>query len=136
MNRFLLIAAVLLALPLLGSDSPKEYDDSAILEDACLGEWTRVTLRINGDEHALNDGWTITIRRDSFSESVGTHTGPCRIEHGSPNRLTLTPPKVGQFLFRVEGETLILGYYNGAVGRPNGWEDPTIHVSTFKRVRK
>ena len=130
------LLAALLILPLLGSDSPKEYDDSTILEDACLGEWTRVTLRMNGNELALNDGWTITIRRDSFTESVGKHTMPCRIEHGSPNRLTLTPLKDGQFLFRVEGETLILGYYNGAVGRPKGWDDPTIHVSTFKRVKK
>jgi len=139
MRRLRPLLAILFVFPLLGSDSPKDYDDSIIMGDACLGEWTRLTLRIGGNESTLNDGWTLTIRRDNFSESVGAQpigTWPCRIELGSPNRLTLPSPKSYQFLFRVEGETLILGYYNGAVGRPKGWDDPKIHVSTFKRVKK
>src|SRR6516165_8065461 len=115
MRHLTLLVAALLVLPLLGSDSPKDYDDSIVPEDACLGEWTRLTLRIDGNERALQDGWTLTIRRDSFSERLGTQTDtwPCRIERGSPNRLTLAPSKGWHFLFRVEGETLILGYYNG-----------------------
>jgi hypothetical protein len=136
MHRSACLLAALLVLPLLGSDSPKDYNDSTVLEDAFLGVWTRATLRIDGNERALPDGWTITIRTGSFSESVGANSGLCRIEHGSPNRLTVTSPKEYQFLFRVEGETLILGYYNGGVGRPKGWDDPAIHVSTFKRVKK
>lgn len=42
----------------------------------------------------------------------------------------------GHFLFRVNGDTLKLSYYNGAARKPETFGGKDMAVSTFKRVRK
>jgi len=142
MRRLSLPLAALLALAALGSDDPKGYDGAAA-QGAVFGEWSRVGLRIDGRETGVRN-WVLTIRERTYAGRVGggTETGTCRVEGAASERLELVRTggdvcfSSGQFLFRVEGDTLTLAYYNGAEKRPESFDAKDLHVSTFKRVRK
>lgn len=74
--RFLLpLGAVLLAGPLLGSDSPRDYENSAVTDDSLAGEWTRVNLVLAGSDLGA-PLWVLSFRDGKYTG----HTG------GLPNR--------------------------------------------------
>ena len=64
--RRLLPLAVLLILPLLGSDSPKEYDDAAMQMDEIQGTWRLVAVEIQW-QTVLFIGSVYTLRQNFMS---------------------------------------------------------------------
>jgi hypothetical protein len=139
MKKSLLLLCVLLPL-LLGSDLPRGYDSAIIRADDLSGEWTRVDLVLDGNNLGA-PRWVITFTDGKYSAHTGgdAETGTYRNEKG---RLELVRTggfscnTAGQFLYRIEDNTLKLSYHNGATKRPEIFGGPGMAVSTFKRVKK
>jgi hypothetical protein len=140
MRRLLPLFAVLLVGPLLGSDSPREYENSAVIGDPLAGEWTRVGLVLDGGDLGA-PRWVITFRDGKYTGHTGgaAETGNYQV-NGWRLDMVRTGNVVcnssGHFLFRVEGDTLTLAYHNGAAKRPETFGGKGMAISTFKRVRK
>jgi hypothetical protein len=142
MRRLLPLFAVLLVGPLLGADSPRDCENSAVTGDPLAGEWTRVKLVLAGDDLGAPP-WVFIFRDGKYSANVGGggvgETGTYTV-NGERLDLVRTSSTAcnssGHFLFRVNGDTLKLSYYNGAAQRPEIFDGKDMALSTFKRVRK
>jgi hypothetical protein len=142
MRRLLPLFAVLFVGLLLGSDSPREYEDSAVSGDPLAGEWTRVKLVLAGDDLGAPP-WFITFRDGKYSARLAdggaAETGTYTVNGGRLDMVRtggIVCNSSGHFLFRVDGDTLQLSYYNGATRRPETFGGKDMALSTFKRVRK
>src|SRR5947207_2401818 len=118
---FILVVGLVLA-----SDSPREYEDATVSGDQVYGVWKRSGLILDGNDLGAPD-WVITLRDGKYSGQVGgsVETGTYRITgSGGTRRLEMVRTSdrssntQGQFLFRVEGDTLTMAYHNGAAARP------------------
>ena len=140
MKKCLLLLCLFLPL-LLGSDSPRGYDSAIIRTDDLSGEWTRVDLVLDGNNLGA-PRWVITFHDGKYSANVGggaAEIGTYRNENGRLEMVQTGGVKCyteGQFLYRIEGNTLKLSYHNGATKRPETFGGPGMAVSTFKRVQK
>jgi hypothetical protein len=127
-------------LPLLGSDSPRDYENTAVAGDPLAGEWTRVNLVLAGSDLGA-PLWVISFRDGKYTAHIGSapETGTYTV-----NGLNVDMVRTGgaacytwgHFLFRVAGDTLKLSYYNGAAQRPKTFGGKDMAISTFERVRK
>src|SRR5260370_27737192 len=128
MRRVYLLFAVLRVVPLLGSDSPKEYDDATTSSDSLEGSWDRVSAEHNGVPVAFAGG-VLHFRvagRTWREETKGSAAlaGTYRVEgvrrhtnldlfhdegNGTPSR----------YIYRVEGDTLRVGF-TSRDRRPDG----------------
>jgi hypothetical protein len=122
--------AVLLAGPLLGSDSPRDYENSAVTCDPLEGEWTRVNLVLAGSDLGAPP-WVINFRGGKYTGHTGgaPETGTYTVNGGRLGMLRTGGAgcnSSGHFLFRVDGATK----------RPETVGGKDMALSTFKRVRK
>ncbi len=140
MRRLLPLFAVVLVGPLLGSDSPRDYENAAVTGDPLAGEWTRVGLVLAGADLGAPH-WVITFRDGKYTGNTGgaPETGTYTVNGGRLDMVRTGGAACnssGHFLFHVDGDTLKLSYYNGAAKRPETFGAADMAVSTFKRVRK
>jgi uncharacterized protein (TIGR03067 family) len=134
-----LLVAVL-TLTLLGSDSPKDYDDRTQLA-GIEGAWRRVEVKVNGQ--VQNDpGDPGLIFRGQKFEWTGGGGGPkgtytFNTSH-RPAHLDMkaTDQPVNECIFQVDGEVLLLAFRRTGTGRPKNFEEQEVWVETFRRVRK
>jgi hypothetical protein len=140
MRRLLPLVAVLLVGLLLGSDSPREFENAAVTGDPLAGEWTRVGLVLDGADLGA-PRWVFTFRGGKYTAHIG---GAPETGYYTVNGWRLQTVRTGgvacyssgHFLFRVEGDTLTFAYHNGAAKRPDTFGGPGMAISTFKRVKK
>jgi len=148
MRRFVcLLAGVLVVVPSLGSDSPREYDGATEM-DGIEGTWRFVSAeRIGGDVIwagppiltfrggryvGLRDGRT--VERGAYGvDNRQTPRHFDRFPESGPNRgLTL------RYIYRVDGDTLKIAETSSPglnVERPTGFTQNDVTILTWQRVR-
>ena len=140
-----LLVGVLVTTVALGSDSPKEYDDTTET-DGFQGTWRLVSLYLAGSEVRPPNVF-VTYRGERWSSSSDGQIiaeGSYRTHKGMPAtlhvRLTAGPSK-GQSqvcIYRIDGDTLIEAYSQHGAGLPKGFhDDDGLHniYATYKRVK-
>ena len=146
MRRLPLLFAVLLVLPLFGSDSPKEYDDKTIV-DPLVGTWRLIEIENDGMKAKFPAEYVWTYGGETYTLDYGMgrtirgvyHTDPAR----KPSHLDYFPangPNQGKtllFIYQIEGETLRTAHVvkSTDVQRPQGFNDKGVGVLTYKRVK-
>jgi hypothetical protein len=141
-------AGALLAAAALGSDSPREYDDTTIQVDRLEGEWSQIGRRTKNDLGVLQP--QIVIRPcDNGMYKVeclayallGSHT-TVRIDLGhQPARMSVTSTGAGvvplcQCIYRLDGDTLLIGCMRNPSTRPSSFESEGVYLQAYKRVPK
>jgi uncharacterized protein (TIGR03067 family) len=145
MRRLSLLLAVLFVLPLLGSDSPKEYDDSVRFDGGLEGEWKKVEVFYQGQNLGASGQPSLVIHKQRFTWSGSTPatTGTFTVDPGKrPARTDQTPlngPGTGstwKMIYQVEGDKLLIAYTFTMTEYPKGFDDRDSFVTVMKRVRK
>jgi uncharacterized protein (TIGR03067 family) len=145
MRRFVcLLAVVLLALPSLGSDAPKEYDGKTV-RDELEGKWRMVAVRAAPDlplskverprYKTYRDGrWTTSdgnattatgsyvVIPDKFPAQVNETTQSGRVDWV-------------QCIYRVDGDKLQLATGHDWHVRPDGFDRKDVAVVFYERVK-
>jgi uncharacterized protein (TIGR03067 family) len=145
MRRLSPLFAFLFVVPLLGSDSPKEYDDKAEIV-GIEGTWRFSELEHNGEKVDLVTRWVTTYRGGTYTTNYGhgdTVRGCYRIDptRNPPHldRLPSSGPCKGEtnkFIYQIDGDTLrVAGFYLIELPRPQGFNDDDISIWTYKRVK-
>jgi len=139
------LAAMLLCVVALGSDSPKEYDDKTVAVDL-EGAWRLTEFEFKGAKATPSVHGVLTYRGGIFSlkyggvESVG---GSYRIDSTQkPPHLDWIPSagelkgKTLKLIYQIDGDTLRLGFMSGgAWSRPQGFNGEGVAFETYKRVK-
>ena len=132
-----LLAALLLVLPSLASDSPKEYDGATVKKDDLEGTWRLVAVKYDGKfmvsdhlEYVFHRG-TITFKVRGAETWQGSYrTDPTR----KPSDLDMYSTK---WIYQIDGDALWMAYvpFKFRDTRPTGFDDNGISIQTFKRVK-
>jgi uncharacterized protein (TIGR03067 family) len=142
MRRPLWLLVALLALPLLGSDSPKEYDGAAEMCEL-EGEWEIVS--VESDPVPLPSSGLMVFRDGKWrysreDELVGTgayttdsNRKPCHLD------LTFTEGgRKGQtwkYLYRHDGDRLRIAERDGGRSRPGSFDEQQLYILNLRRVK-
>jgi uncharacterized protein (TIGR03067 family) len=140
MRRLFLILAALFALPLLGTDSPKDYDGATVA--ALDGTWMPIDYEEQGkkehsDEQDLGYAW-------NFRCGIFAYRKPWTIQQRyrldpsqNPAHLDLNPDheEVLRFIYQINGDILRIGIGADNTRRPQGFNDAGLTIVTFKRVK-
>jgi uncharacterized protein (TIGR03067 family) len=140
------VSILFLVLPLLGSDSPKDYDESATVVNNLEGTWKLVEVDGGGKKSPVLSKTLITIRgRDYISASDS------EVDHGTfVVKSAYTPPRIyivwsdgyykGQTMmvtFRMsDKDTLIISSYHTITTNdsgPVGFDSEKYGLWTYKR---
>jgi uncharacterized protein (TIGR03067 family) len=141
MRRFVcLLAGVLLVVPSLGWDAPREYD-GATKADELKGTWELVDHTMNGQKLLYEE--VITFRGGTFTSCFGKNTpmkAPYRID---PTR---TPAHYDYTLdghhfrgiYQIHGDKLKVALRTDPndTQRPHGFGEQNLFISTYNRVKK
>src|SRR5262249_53404922 len=139
-----LLAGVLLVLPSLGSDSPKEYDGATQLSNID-GSWQLVMRRQDGQETVFKERIIWTFRKGEFINSAvpdgdkktykvtPTSYGPAHLDLG------LVDPYGGELpwlcgVCQLDGDTLLIGMGGIDRKRPKGFSDAR-YVVVLRRTK-
>jgi len=146
MRRMSLLFTVLIVIPMLGSDSPKEYDDRT--ETVGIeGTWRLTEYQFSGyQKETYPFRCVITFRRGAYWSDNGENgkfypcPGTYRIDSTlKPSHLDLLPskePYKGQtleWIYEIDRDTLRLA--GTFTKRPQGFTNKRVLVVTYKRVR-
>jgi uncharacterized protein (TIGR03067 family) len=137
-----LLSTALLMLPLLGSDSPKEYDDK--MESVGIeGTWRLIEIELSGVKATPTQVVQTYCRRTYTSTINGTTSGgdyridsTCHPHH--LDEIASTGPSKGEtfkYIYQFDGDTLKIAYLPFGNPRPQGFNDKHIAVWTYKRVK-
>src|SRR5260370_32999216 len=131
MKRCLLILlAVLLVGLLLGSDSPKEYNDE-IKTDGLEGEWDKVDVLYGGQHLGRSGHPTLIIQRHQFTWQGGGETTPGNytVDTKTKPAHTIQLPTRGpckgttwKMVHQVEGDRLTIAYLGVMTEYPKGFD--------------
>jgi uncharacterized protein (TIGR03067 family) len=146
MRRTLCLLAALLALPLLGSDAPKEYD-GATQPDELEGTWRLTEFAFEDRKQALDFQSVLTLRGRTYrrDDSDGdTFRGSYRTDLShQPSHIDWMPSKghfagrTLKFIYQLDGDTLREAGFpdEDYARRPRGFKDNGVEVWTYKRVK-
>jgi uncharacterized protein (TIGR03067 family) len=141
-----LLAVVLLVLPVLGSDTPKEYDGAA-KADELEGSWAFVMGGVPGamDFDVPRLPTVLTFRRGKWEYRQGGEVMSEGVyaTDTSRNPATLDETTKGggqavserRILYRVDGDTLRTAYRVGEGERPKRFDEGGIYIVIWKRVK-
>jgi uncharacterized protein (TIGR03067 family) len=137
-NPHLLIAALVI-VPLLGSDSPRDYDDAT--QDAGIeGDWLLIRVEVDGE--ALRDekaDRATTYRAGNFcwgGLTDGTYTIDSRFRPARLTEHTLVSDTTYRNVFQIDGNTLRVAYLKSQSDYPTGFRDRReLIVEVYRRVR-
>ena len=112
-KKVLPLFAILLVVPLLGSDSPKEYDDATV-NGTIEGTWRETGFEITGQKMKVNFEVVKTYRSGTFTiVSPGPSVGSYRIDYSrNPPELDWMPTsgvhkgKTIKWIYQIDGDTL------------------------------
>jgi uncharacterized protein (TIGR03067 family) len=143
-----LLAGVLLVVPSLGSDAPKEYD-GATERDELEGTWELVGIECRPVQEGPSNQCVVTFRGGRFTKSYGdgdTLRGSYRLDPArKPSHLDQylsTGPFQGrtqECIYRIDGDTLRIALSTSRgdsddFRRPQGFDRPVV-LSVYKRVK-
>lgn len=146
MHRLALLLAIVLVVPLLGFDSPKEYDDRTTA-DPLEGTWRLTEFAYNGVIFASSDHSVMTCRAGTYVEKFSdgrTNRGSYRIDaaHMPPHLDWLPSSGADQGLtiksiFNIDGDTLMDAHICGEneVERPRKFNGDGVAFCIYKRVK-
>src|SRR5947207_2777300 len=137
---FLLALHTSLVLPLLGSDSPKGYDDRTEA-DELQGAWRAVAWESAGVRHADEGAVIHTFRGGRWWTClVGDPVGAYAADAGHyPARLDKTEflgdgeVQTWKCIYRREGDTLRIAATSEAGRRPKSFDDKDTFIFTYQR---
>jgi uncharacterized protein (TIGR03067 family) len=145
MKKLLPLLAVLFVLPLLGSDSSKEYDDKVELDDV-HGSWRLVTTARDGQVWNAPDGQYLTFRNNRYEWTqpgfcpagdyhIDTHQRPAPVDMTRTNgpeaeRVTR------RYIYRIDGDTLTAAGSEDHREPPSAFSGAGVTIFTYKRVKK
>jgi uncharacterized protein (TIGR03067 family) len=114
MRRRLPLAA-LLVLPLLGSDSPKEYDDRA-QDTGIEGAWRFVYCETGGVRTDADPVWPCVYKGGKFTwlghdEVDGMYKVNDRVRPARLTKHTIITDTTYKCIFRFDVDTLLVAYY-------------------------
>ena len=147
MRRFVcLLAGLLLVLPSLGSDAPKEYDGATVQKEELEGTWrltgfewdgktkpgTQAVMTLRGGTYTItfSDGKTW---RGNYQ--IDTTHQPAHLDWlGSSDG---GPGKTNKCLYQIHGDTLrIVNSFSGDTRqRPQGVSGHGVYIDIYKRVK-
>jgi uncharacterized protein (TIGR03067 family) len=141
MRSLRLLIAALLVVPLLGSGSPREYDDRTEMA-GIEGTWQ--LLAVEHDGKKVNSiTWVLTLRDGEYTrtDSNGDHgTGKYRIDtNQKPPHFDLSAAKEGGYgalngIFQCQGDTLKMAWPRDAE-YPKSFQDQGVYLGTYKRLK-
>jgi uncharacterized protein (TIGR03067 family) len=132
-----LVLLAFAAVCVLGSDSPKDYDDRAE-QSGLEGTWQAVECNYCGERSTSVQRWTLTLRRGTFSEDMGDdgwQRGTYRLDTThSPCRLDLNGWRK---IYELKRDTLRIAY---TIDAPDRYPQdlvggPRKVITVYKRVR-
>jgi uncharacterized protein (TIGR03067 family) len=146
MRSLHLLIAALLVVPLLGSDSPKEYDD-ATAKDELQGTWHLVGYERHGQLIEISPGGIQTFRGGQWVyHQLGTKSSYGGSYKADPNQTPrlldetkTTAPDYGEttkFIYQLDGDKLRTARRLSPPGRPQSFEEDDIYVVVWKRVAR
>lgn len=145
MRRLSPLFAVLFVVPLIGSDSPKEYD-GAMQEDKLEGTWQRIEIERNGEKIDVGVQLVNIYRGDNFTSDYGGNsvTGRFWIDPTrKPAHLDWIPSN-GSYrgeplkaIYQIDGNKLKIAVMADPfdLRRPKGFIGNDLAVHTYKRVK-
>ena len=133
------VLAALLVLPLLGSDSPKQYDDAA-QEAGIEGDWSPIWTEWAGRISPEKPDQLYSYHAGQFRWTTGQTEGTYVVDRRyHPARLTeQTANKNSTFrnVFQIDGSILRVGYLESGSGYPTGFNDKRpMTIEVYRRVR-
>jgi uncharacterized protein (TIGR03067 family) len=141
----LLLAGVLLAIVVIGSDSPKGYDDSVTMDELeGTWQWTEFENALTGKYQPTHYS-EMTYRNGTFALTVPDWHGRYHLDPThKPARIDWTAANYGyqgktlQYIYQIDGDTLRIGGFPGesTKPRPQGFNIPGLTVWTYKRVKR
>jgi uncharacterized protein (TIGR03067 family) len=140
MHRVYLLSAVLFVVPLLGSGSPKEYDDRTTV-DPLEGTW-RLTGSEFRDTKEKHSQPLTTFRNGIVTEDYdfGKYVGTYDVDlTRKPSHLDMTQSKskASKYIYKIDGDTLRIALINGLgeMRRPQDFTDKDVFITIYKRVK-
>jgi uncharacterized protein (TIGR03067 family) len=131
--------AAVLALMLLGSDSPKDYDDRTQVA-GIEGAWRRVELKVNGlvQDDPGEPGLIFRGKKFEWTGAGSNPRGTYTLDTSQrPAHLDMKADQfVNECIYRVDGDVLLLAFRRTGSGRPMNFEEQEVWVETFRRARK
>jgi uncharacterized protein (TIGR03067 family) len=140
MRRLLFLLAIPFVAPLLGFDSPKEYDSSTEANNI-QGTWKLIESRRGSVQYPCSmyvsvyrDGKYVDRAADGHILIDGAYRinptrWPPSLDHISPEG------RVGQWIYRVDGDVLRMATHSGDSLRPNDFNEEGLIVLIFRRVK-
>jgi uncharacterized protein (TIGR03067 family) len=132
MRRLSLLLAVLFVVPLLGSDSPTEYNTTTVREDELQGVW-----RQGEKDYIFHAGkWVVYVGNRAVLGTYTTDTDQ------KPAHLDLTQVSdkgevlTRKCIYRIEGGTLRIAREQDGGPRPKSFEEKAAIIITWERVKK
>jgi uncharacterized protein (TIGR03067 family) len=133
MHRTICLLAALLALPSLGSDSPREYDDRTEMV-GLEGTWRMEGNPTNVVTYRCGT-WTITTPTLSWRGTyrIDSSRRPRYMERFYANGIY--QGKTFRYIYQLDGDVLKLATIPDNSPYPQTFNDPGLRTYTFKRVR-
>ena len=138
-----LLLAVLLIVPLLGSGSPKGYDDKTTL-DPLDGTWELVAVERQGRNSGFRkEVLTYHGGKYTFTDHNSKHTGTYTSDSSrNPGTLEYKPAinsnlEITPRIFHVDGDTLRTAFIQDSIVLPTRFDDKKelTTILTFKCVK-
>ena len=142
-----LLAVVLLVVPSLSSDTPKEYD-GATEEPSIEGTWELDSSGCVGREsppHPLYRPCIQTYRRGKWTYQQagrvleeGTYTADSRRKLAFLDETKTSGEAAGrtrECIYRIDGDTLRTAFRLDERGRPQSFDEDDLFIIIYKRVR-
>jgi uncharacterized protein (TIGR03067 family) len=136
--------ALLLVVPLLGSDSPRVENDATEIDDLD-GSWRLQSITFNG-KNVTEFRWVETYSGGTYTRELGgVETGSYKCNRTrKPFQLDLTPrpstENVRRFskhrIYEVDRDTLRMAWGTWPSERPTSFDQKDVVIATFTRVRK
>ena len=142
-----LLAVVLLVVPSLGLDAPREYDGAAEPIDDIRGAWELTAQEIGGEMAVPVGRYVVTYRAGAFFKNYANHAtsqGSYRLDRaGKPARLDwcLSDEEsrglIVKFIYEVKEDTLRVAYLarKSRYRHPEGFNEEGVIVEHYKRVK-
>ena len=141
-----LLAVVLLVVPLLGSDAPKEYD-GATETDELQGTWTVVSGTVVGSGRGRPlDGLALTFSGGQYQfQGDWDERGAYTVDRSrQPHHLDIAPTggkkaswarAASKLIYQLDGDVLRIAFAGNDGARPASFDEVGTVVYTYKRVK-
>jgi uncharacterized protein (TIGR03067 family) len=147
MRRLSLLFAVLVVVLLLGSDSPRDYDDKVKIVDEVDGTWKLIWIEYGGLIAGCRKDLVMNCSKGTYIVNYGgveEERGCYRIEPTrKPPQFDYTPSngehqsQTSRCIYEIQGDTLKIVEMPlwGDTRRPQGFKDKGVRILNYKRIK-